>query len=483
MPPKKWIRSKIIGTIKSLHLRGVPLNSGYIQKNHSDLYNGAVKEYRTWKAAVEDADLDYELIRIQRVPYTQEELIKEIRLLGENEKLYATYVKENHSSIYSAAVYKFGKWEVAVEMAGFDYLTILKQTRYKNSSTIIRNWNKEHIMQGILVRLDSGKSLVGAQVEREDNSLYRNAVALYGKWTTAVEEATGCNYCNFRYIPELKYPKDLIAKELKRLDEIGHDLSHLNFKKNNPKLYSAILNRKQTFGSYEEALEYAGIDVEKHRKGPKPSIYSDMNKKDLIGILKELNRKGEALNARAVNPNLYNWVKNHFGTWEEGILAAGIDYDMICPKVSDEIKRGRQFEMLVKYMFENLNRNYVYQKFFTFEDETSEKKICIPDFSVECEKWIDVKLHSWTVTIKETIRKYCQYTRSLTILYLQGNKRNSYFNKVSFLPVDSYYKELENEGITYLITLFESLKVRPLKSIEIKEGIQKGMINRGSIHS
>lgn len=465
MPTKKWTKSKISEEIKFLHQKGVPLNSSFIQKNHSGLMSGAKNEYGSWEKAIENAGLNYESIRLQRPPYSDDDILKEIQSIGESDKLNAAYVRDNYS-IYSSAVNRFGTWENAVETAGFSYSNILLETKYKNSSIMIRSWSKDDVIAGIMKRLDEGKSIVGSDVEKENNSLYHNAIYLFKKWRTAVE-ATGYNYCYFEYIPNKKYTKDSIAKELVRLDNQGFDLSHSNIRKSKTELYSAMINRKDTFKSYKEAMEYAGIDIEKHRKGPKPSIYSNMRKQTLIRVIKELHRKGESLNATSIDVNLYNAIRKKFGSWLVGIEATGLDSELIYRNISDEIKRGYQFEKLVEYMFRKLNECYDYHDVFNLENEKGEKITCVPDFSKGTDIWIDAKLHSWTSTIKDTIQKYIPHTNNLTILFLKGNNRHSYNDKLNFIPIDNYYKDLEIAELGFLIEKFELLKERLLNKDEM----------------
>lgn len=467
MSSRKWSKRKIKNEILKLHDKGVQLNSSFAQRNLSDLYSAAQRIFKGWKNAIVGAGLDYEKIRKQRVPYTKSELIEEIIKIEQNDKLNPKYVLENYPKVYSASVNHFGSWEIAVNEAGFDYKKILSVSKYKNSSHFIRNWSKQDVKILINKRINQGKSVIGAIVKKEDNSLYYNAIRLYKTWINAVE-STGYNYCYFEFISKRKYTKESVAEKLRQLDAKGYDLSHSFIRKNFPKLYSGMLNRQETFKSYIEALKYAGIDPEKHRKGPSKSIYADMKKQSLIRVIKELYRKGEALNARAVDINLYNRVRKKFETWKDGIEAAGIEYEQISGKVSDEIKRGNQFELIVKHMFYALKRPYLYHQVFNIYDKkNNEKFTCIPDFSIKKE-WIDTKLHSWTSTIEETIFLYSKLATKLTILYLDGNQRTYNQKNVLFCHIDDYYPELRKAGLDELIVRFELLKKRPLKKDELE---------------
>lgn len=90
------------------------------------------------------------------------------------------------------------------------------------------------------------------------------------------------------------------------------------------------------FGSWESAIEAAGISYESVRR------YHEWNKDRIVAKIRDLHRQGVDLSFRAMMLSEFNSMvhaairKNHFGSWKNALEAAGL--------ASDEIYRYRSWD-------------------------------------------------------------------------------------------------------------------------------------------
>lgn len=129
-------------------------------------------------------------------------------------------------------------------------------------------------------------------------------------------------------ITEVKHwNQEKIAAEILRLYSMDYDLSYQNMRENRGDLLSAGI---RYFGSWQEAIEWSGLDYSQIRKD------RPWNKKKIIRLIQELYQKGEDLSWRYISQeSSYTALaaaavkKKYFGSWENAIKAAGLNYNEI----------------------------------------------------------------------------------------------------------------------------------------------------------
>ncbi|MBN1360324.1 MAG: hypothetical protein JW993_07025 [Sedimentisphaerales bacterium] len=121
-----WTPQRVVQAIQRLQRDGTRLNHAALARN--SLSQAAVKIFGSWDAALREAGIDPETVRVYRKPWTAEELIAELRRKHEcDEPLNARDVRPNH--IRRPACRLFGSWDAALAAAGLDPATIRGNTR------------------------------------------------------------------------------------------------------------------------------------------------------------------------------------------------------------------------------------------------------------------------------------------------------------------------------------------------------------------
>ncbi|MDH7569905.1 MAG: hypothetical protein QHJ73_10000 [Armatimonadota bacterium] len=123
-----------------------------------------------------------------------------------------------------------------------------------------------------------------------------------------------------------RWSKDEIAMEIRGLYLDGEPLNYTAVEKNHTALLRAAC---RYFGSWKDAVEFAGIDYGEVRK------YQVWTKAKIIQRIQELHRQEVDLSwgnvCRKVDPALAAAAvrPNRFGSWRAALEAAGLDYESI----------------------------------------------------------------------------------------------------------------------------------------------------------
>jgi len=123
-----WTDERIIGTIKDLAQRGIPISSRYASLNYLDLHAAASKRFKGWGAAVKAAGFDYDSIRRQHKEYTKEELLAIMREHYEKGLPLdlSSFREIRGASVFGIIRKRFGTYEHAITELGLDYTKIRK---------------------------------------------------------------------------------------------------------------------------------------------------------------------------------------------------------------------------------------------------------------------------------------------------------------------------------------------------------------------
>jgi hypothetical protein len=117
----KWSKEKILNEILRIKETDGDLSGGTIQKEHSKLYQAAIRKFGSWKIALQEVGIDVEAYN-KLTYWTKESLISELeRIYKETNDLSVTYLRDSgYSTLPTTAISLFGSYEVALIEAGFD---------------------------------------------------------------------------------------------------------------------------------------------------------------------------------------------------------------------------------------------------------------------------------------------------------------------------------------------------------------------------
>jgi hypothetical protein len=166
-----------------------------------------------------------------------------------------TTIESEDLRLMRAACYYFGTWKAAIQAAGLNYAAIRK---YKS-------WSQEEIVARIQELHATGHDLSWTHVSRyADPQMAASAIkpTRFGSWRAAVE-AAGFDYAEVsRY---RRWTPERIVCELRTLARGGQALNSKAVQKHHCALFTAGRRR---FGSWDGALEAAGIDPGVERRRP-----------------------------------------------------------------------------------------------------------------------------------------------------------------------------------------------------------------------
>jgi hypothetical protein len=172
-------------------------------------------------------------------------------------------------------------------------------------------WDKDVIVEEILGYYVAQQDLSYSGMCEHNPALLRAAVRYFGSWQAAIECA-GLNYEEIR-----KYrvwTKERILQRIRELHRQGQDLSwgHVSLHLDPP--LAAAATKQHHFGSWQAALEEAGLDYEQIRR------YQAWNHEKVLHQIHEMYAQGERLNAKRVERQdirLITAARRRFPSWDQ----------------------------------------------------------------------------------------------------------------------------------------------------------------------
>ncbi|MDD2485494.1 MAG: hypothetical protein PHD91_00080 [bacterium] len=126
-------------------------------------------------------------------------------------------------------------------------------------------------------------------------------------------------------MPRKIWTRSIIAAEIKRLHEIGQDLSWTSMRQEYGYLLAAA---GRYFGGWQEAIEFIGLDYSTIRR------VASWDADKIVRKIKELYKQGHDLSLRNMVADrelsrITYAASRHFESWKNAIEEAGLDYDAI----------------------------------------------------------------------------------------------------------------------------------------------------------
>ena len=302
-------QQETVRAIKRLKREGTALNYGAVHKSHYTMVAKATERFGSWGAAIDAAGLDYrEISKLRR--WTKKAALGELRHLhkqGKVNNVNQLYV--NYPKLFAACRRHFGTGRLAFEAAGIDYEKLKAQDP--------RNWTKARIVKEVKQRYADGKTLMREVILRKEPKLQRfcnAALYRFGSWGAALR-AAGLDPAVVRNRDAL-WPRERVLEEICSRHEKGKLLNTEQMMREQLRLHAA---GKRHFGSWQKAVEKAGINYRQHVRGGLRG-YTRARTRKALRKRAEDNRCVQKL-VREESPALYRAAIHYYGSWEEALRA------------------------------------------------------------------------------------------------------------------------------------------------------------------
>lgn len=185
--------------------------------------------------------------------WTRKGIVAEIQQLHRDGiALNYASAETNHLQLMRAAAWHFGTWRHAVETAGIDYQALSKY----------RRWGRERIIERIRELHHEGSDLSWRSVSLEIDPALA-AAALRPNGFTSWRQAIAAAGLNIEEVARYQaWDAKRVVDEIRALQRGGEPMSSKLVQISNQSLFCAARRR---FGSWDEALRAAGLDVSQIR--------------------------------------------------------------------------------------------------------------------------------------------------------------------------------------------------------------------------
>lgn len=178
-------------------------------------------------------------------------------------------------------------------------------------------WTRQSIIDEIRRLHKSGEKMNFTSMEANHLSLVRAAAWHFGKWRRAVEEA-GIDYESLSVYR--RWSKERIIARIQELYAQGKDLSWRAVSTDVDPALAASALRSNGFGTWPEAIEAAGIDINE------VSRYKYWNKARVLKAIKSRKKAGKSLASSRVQKedhSLFCAARRRYDSWDNALKAAG----------------------------------------------------------------------------------------------------------------------------------------------------------------
>lgn len=332
----KWTKSSIVRKIDTLFSENFDISASNVKKKYPSLYSMARNYYKSWNRSVQASGLDYNRIRKDKnnISWSKEMVLEKIRLLADNKEILSSkYNSVNQKKLWNAANHYFYSWRNAVEAANINYESISEK---------ILDWSAEKVKSEILNIYNNDLPLFASYAKNNYVALYGAASTFNGGWKQAVEKV-GIDYSQInKRANEIDWSPSLIKKTILEIDERGEDLCESVILRKQSTLRTAA---RRVFGSWEGAIEYAGLEIDKVRKDIDSEAYKGHMFEELVyETLLATGRNVSRSNHIVINNKIYipDFIDNNSGLWIDAKLSSwGVGVEPTVTKylqVQDELK-------------------------------------------------------------------------------------------------------------------------------------------------
>ena len=442
MSTRKWTRALVKEGILARHKSGKDMSEKVSSEDDSSLVEAAKKLYRGWYAALDDVGIPS--AKYRRVKsWDRESVISTLKdYLRQGKNIRPRALHKKHSGLLAAGERIFGSSREMYAAVGIDPAEI----------GLPLAWDKASVKSELRKRYESGADMSYGPVKRENPPLMAACENHFGTYYKSLEAAELPIEKIRLLLPKGHWTPNRITDEIRAMVLKGEELNDRHVNLRHGPLYGAAGRR---FGSWQQAIEAAGIDYEAVRSQRKP--YTE---KELIGILTDLKEKGVPLDytsVRSYYPRLTGGIIRVFGSYSRGIEAIGLDYDDIKRTWQFDKLKGEIFEDYVAQVLNIVGWKVEHHKPFKFANCK-----CIPDFyDPASDDWIDAKLKSWTPNVQAKVDKYLEHTDKVTLIFLHESRTKLEFwdpARVRLVPISRFYPELKKNGASRLIEDIELLR-------------------------
>jgi hypothetical protein len=207
------------------------------------MYQAGRRLFGTWRAAVERAGLNYvESTGVHH--WDDDEVVDTIRkLAARGVPLFASYIQQNHASLFWAAIKRFGgSWRKVLEAAAFD----------PNDHRAPRGiWDRAKVENWVRERSAAPQSILARDVPPDLLQFVQRTLGV--PWTDFVE-SLGIAY------PGIKKRRDWSRKTLLAEIQQWHRTGHrLNYRAVKTEYQAMIHQARKFFGSWDRARAAAQV--------------------------------------------------------------------------------------------------------------------------------------------------------------------------------------------------------------------------------
>lgn len=223
----------------------------------------------------------------------------------------AVAVQADDMPLWSSGVRYFGDWGKALRGAGLNNKEIANPRH--------REWTEEKAVAGILQRRAQGLPLNYQAVKDSNLPLWAAACKLFGNWSKALH-AAGLEPVEVRLVR--RWTDAGIIRAIRKHHREKKKLNSRSMMREDAGLWCSAIKR---FGSWNKALERAGIDASTVRRSLPP-----WNRDSILRAICDKAQEGEPLNCHAVRPrSLTSAACRFFGSWDQALRKAGLNPDEI----------------------------------------------------------------------------------------------------------------------------------------------------------
>ncbi len=293
---QKWSRQRVIEEVKAWVASGRPLSQVWTE--YVSLTGAARRHIGSWHEVLEAAGLESE----PQKRWSEQRVIEELQAWhrgGSSGKELGT----KYRGLKTAVQRYFGHWHDALAAAG------LEPTRH-------RKWSKQRVVQEIQNRHVRGVPIrIAAKLDRK---LVNAAARHFGTWATALE-AAGVVRADDTPRRRQKWCRERVIAAIQARHKKG--LSMVNVSEDD-----AVLSRAAAryLGGWRRALEAAGLQ-------PRPRPW---DRQRIIAAIRLRHQHGMATSSVwRDDRGLFCAAKDHFGSWHDAMLAAGVTSDSARPRI------------------------------------------------------------------------------------------------------------------------------------------------------